>query len=936
MKTALISLFIFCTYTISYSQEEYKKHLTTDYPELDKIILKHFRKGQFQDCIPYTKAAQQKALFQFGRMDSTYTTYTSDLGYYYMQAGYYLEAEPQFIESIDIYNQLPINNRLTYYAQSLNNLGYLYINMGRYEEAEPLYIQAKNIKEKTIGVQHQSYALALNNLAGLYLKSKDYNKAKTLYEETLAILENTIGNKHQIYATPLQNLAWVCSALGQKEEAIKFYKQAKTIIENTLGKDHYLYSYKLHNLASEYEEIGNYSKAEKLLLEALEIKAHTEGKKHPSYLTTLNSLAHLYITMGEFEKAWNSLNQATVALINIKTAKPIGQNWADSIRQAPLYSYPHIEQLLNTLENIYDLLLVKNKNKPNEQQLIITDLALSFIKKSQNDFISSEDKLQMFEFSEQWMLFGLHHLDLNRQKESAFELIEQNKSVLLFQATKASATQRLGNFPDSLFEQENRLQTEKSSLEASILEDRKIEEKDSLREQLHRLNIQINTFRQEIKNNYPNYAKLKYPPIEIKAKDIQVALDNKTAILEYVVGEEQTYIVYIDKNNLRLIKQPISQEILNTHIESLHFSLSNYALLAQDNKLSYKKFTQNAYWLYQNLLAPVLENISDINHLIIVPDGELGHLPFETFLVEQAPSEESNYKHLHYLLKDYNISYSYSAGLWKENNEKLKQQHNKKTLAIAANYAIRLDSSNQANRLPVYQRLRKNLNPLPAARTEIEKLSTLFQGSFIFDTLASEKVFKELAPQYGIIHLAMHGILDRKDPMMSSIAFTEDSDLHENNFLHAYEISKLKLNADLVVLSACETGYGRFEKGNGIASLARAFMYAGIPSMIASLWQVNDASTAKIMQDFYQILATGSTKDKALRQAKLTYLENAKGLATHPAFWSPFVLLGNNHSISIAQQNEFNAYIWIGGGILFLFSIVATLKLLKRNNNKEK
>ena len=224
-------------------------------------------------------------------------------------------------------------------------------------------------------------------------------------------------------------------------------------------------------------------------------------------------------------------------------------------------------------------------------------------------------------------------------------------------------------------------------------------------------------------------------------------------------------------------------------------------------------------------------------------DGKLGHLPFETFLVENAPQSETDYAQLPYLINQYKISYNYSASLWQENKKKVRTTtKNGQVLAMAANYEIELDSTKQDWRLLSYRNTRSTLIPLPAARREVETLATKYEGLFVFDTLASERVFKEKAANYAVIHLAMHGLLNSREQVLSSLAFTEDSDSLENNFLQACEISKMNLNAELVVLSACETGYGKSEQGNGIASLARAFMYAGAPAMIVSLWQVNGCS----------------------------------------------------------------------------------------------
>ena len=272
-------------------------------------------------------------------------------------------------------------------------------------------------------------------------------------------------------------------------------------------------------------------------------------------------------------------------------------------------------------------------------------------------------------------------------------------------------------------------------------------------------------------------------------------------------------------------------------------------------------------------------------------------------------------------MSDYKISYNYSATLWKENKETtVKRKNNNQILGMSANYRIGLDSSVMKIRLPTYQEMRALLTDLPSAKKEVKLLAEKFQGHFLFDKQSSERFFKEKAADFAVIHLAMHGLLNNQGQILSSLAFTEDSDSNQNNFLHAYEISKMELNADLVVLSACETGYGKFEKGNGIASLARAFMYAGAPSLVVSLWQVNDASTAIIMQSFYEYLAQGKTKSGALRQAKLDYLKEAEGIKAHPAFWSAFIQLGNNAPIKLQRKLFIIRYKFeiIGGVIMAL------------------
>jgi CHAT domain-containing protein len=223
--------------------------------------------------------------------------------------------------------------------------------------------------------------------------------------------------------------------------------------------------------------------------------------------------------------------------------------------------------------------------------------------------------------------------------------------------------------------------------------------------------------------------------------------------------------------------------------------------------------------------------------------------------------------------------------------------------------------------------LRKTLPDLPSAKEEVKNLSALYSGKFLFESAANENAFKKAAADYDIIHLAMHGILNQQTPILSSLAFTENGDSTEDNFLEAWEISHLKLNAQLVVLSACETGYGKFQQGEGVMSLARAFMYAGVPSLVVSLWQVNDASTAEIMQLFYANLAKGMDKAEALRQAKLKYIAECKNpMMAHPAFWAAFVQIGDSRPVKIAGPFNISYVLVIISGFLCLAGIIILLK----------
>lgn len=164
----------------------------------------------------------------------------------------------------------------------------------------------------------------------------------------------------------------------------------------------------------------------------------------------------------------------------------------------------------------------------------------------------------------------------------------------------------------------------------------------------------------------------------------------------------------------------------------------------------------------------------------------------------------------------------------------------------------------------------------------------------------------------------MHGIVDSKQPEYSSLVFTHSGNEKEDDLLHAYELNLLEMNTDLVVLSACETGFGKYERGEGVVSLGRGFMYSGAPSLVMTLWPINDKATSILISAFYNELAMGHGKDEAMRNAKMTYLKHAKNVTAHPFFWASFINLGDCKPIQLKKHWAWWQMALMGLPIVFL------------------
>lgn len=882
-----------------------------------------------------------------------YSTALNNLANFYFMTGGYEEAVPLLIEAIEI-DGLLLGEEHPYYAQSLNNLALLYKKLRKHDQAESLLLQTLAIDKKMLGTKHPYYAQSLSNLGDLYEETQRYAEAEPLYLEALEIKKAVLGVDHPNYAQSLSGLAVLYQSMKRYKDSEKYLLEGKRITERVYGKDHMEYTAFLNNLSAVYIASKDYDKAKELLDEALEIEERMLENQHPSYLKTLNVKGTWCLENNQLDKAWecmvwsvacNTKNFKDVfpdAFLGDSLAKPIAvENLSKlEIRNNQIF----LETLHLLLEISYQkyqhYLSVGEAQKAAstlEEHYAISQASIAISERIRNGFISESNKLGILKENTILVEYGLRAaLSLsNEEVTKAFELAEQNKSILLADALKGNRAKVLGDLPDSLIVKESDLQNEKTLLEKQLQEVNEGNEQTNLIAKRNALQQEIDLFLNRLKDQYPKYHALKYEHITAKAQDVQQYLDTDDLFLEYWVADSMTYLFAIDKNGVTLLPLKIRQKELEKGIQKLRLALSNYSEIGENPKAAYEHYIQAADWCYQVLLAEILQD-KKVQDLIIVTDGELGHLPFETFLTTPADQKGEDYTSLAYLIKDYNVSYHYSATLFVEAHRQISTNTaTEGLLACAASYRIdsleQIDSSLLKLRLPYWYELRQLLDPLPSAEQEVKVLAEDYEGTFLLKNAANEAFFKQNAANYSIIHLAMHGVLHPRSAMLSSLAFTENRDSVEDNFLQAYEIAQMNLNAQLVVLSACETGYGDFEQGEGIISLARSFMYAGVPSLVVSLWQVNDEVTAIIMKDFYKNMAEGMPKDQALREAKLTYLADARGWAAHPAFWSAFIQLGDKSPIAINKKGS-SFYPMLIAGILLLVVLILIYRRFGNNH----
>ena len=770
---------------------------------------------------------------------------------------------------------------------------------------------------------YSSIAKVYNNLGSVYTQMKEYEKALNYYKKTLSI-KRTINSKVITY----RNLAKVNIGMGNYEKADYYYTLAVDSAKIYLGDKHYESGHNYRDYADFCLKTGEWERGKKFLLKALNIYSNIYDKKNVNIARVLALIGDYYCNAGDYEKANIYYHRSILSNVNDFTNDDFLSNpdLKNAIQEYELL-YP-LYRKANALQLMYKY--DKKDVKYLKASVQTYDLSIALIDKIKGNLTEGSNflltgKIQdIFYNSIKTSLLTYEITKSPVYLETTFKFIEKNKAAILLSSIRSEDAIKYAGISEESQKLEKQLKKRISAYKKQIFDQMNLPKHDEGKINLweSKLLYLHKTYdsliaRFEIKN--PEYYALKYDTSVINISKIKNRIGKNKALIQYAVFDKEIFTSVITSDSVSIISKPVDS-IFFHQVENLYKMFSvDLGSHNIDDYMTYILYSNNLY----NLLIEPFTNIIKNKDLIIIPDGRLGYIPFETLITEIPDFDEINYRLLPYLLKKHVISYSHSATLlFKEKPDDVIDDI--KLLAFAPSYNDR--EAIEKNKFINDHDLSDYLIPLKQAKDEIDNISKIFISTKCENSDAGEKRFKELAPDYDILHLAMHTILNDTAPMYSKLVFTLSEDSVQDNFLNTYEVYNLDLNARMVVLSACNTGSGRLQKGEGIMSLARGFMYSGVPSIIMTLWEVNDRSGAGIMTDFYKNLKKGLPKDKALQMAKLNYLENAKQFRAHPFFWSQYVCIGNVKAIT---AKAFNPYIIIWfAGILFIAIII--LVVIKR------
>ncbi|MFN2455841.1 MAG: CHAT domain-containing protein [Pyrinomonadaceae bacterium] len=525
----------------------------------------------------------------------------------------------------------------------------------------------------------------------------------------------------------------------------------------------------------------------------------------------------------------------------------------------------------------------------------------------------------------------------------AFKIVEAGRARSLLDLLAESRAEITEGVPTELLERkqdnlERQQEIARQLTGVSVTDDAPAQPVQELEAELERLSVDYDSIENNIRVASPRYAALtEGQPLSLSEAQAKV-LDDKTALLEYSLGNERSYLWVVTQKDIALYKLPAREQLDKQAIElraqiipaELRRSIVGINVTANQSKQAANEDTDTnlsqdaatyaaaANALYKTVLEPAASVFAD-KRLLVVADGALNYVPFEALVTK---SGGNNYAELSYLVKTNEVIYAPSVSVVAAVRQQGGRSRSGGVLLVAdpvfdssdtrapRSTAANSQSGNQsasaltsalADVAGVADKASTDglkLARLNGSRAEAQQISQLTraaggQANTWLDLEANESNVKTRgANQYRIVHIATHGLLDAERPQFTGLVLSlVGNSTGDDGFLRTDEIFNLRLGSPLVMLSACETGLGKEKRGEGVIGLTRAFMYAGAPTVGVSLWSVADRSTALLMTDFYKRLLANAAPSAAMRAAQQQMIAGKRYSA--PFFWAPFVLNGD-------------------------------------------
>jgi CHAT domain-containing protein len=749
-------------------------------------------------------------------------------------------------------------------TNALSRAGGLLLMSGRYADALFCYQQVLQLYRQRKDRAGEARSLA--RLGGVFAETGDFAQA-TLHLQLALPLARRVADQ-ETEATVLRRLVAVERARGNLQIALQYGGQAQSLLAQSPRA--FPYAELLYELASVHASLNEQARAAELFEQALRIARSLRLPQAEALV--LGDYAATLLKSGNPAAARDSAAQALEMLRRNGGNKHLEARYHATLAEAQLALGGTSEALASFRSALAALEEARALSIP-------TEISRAGIVASHHQVFAGAIALL---------------LDQSRVEE-AFEVAESYHARAFLDVLAETGLEADEELTPAQQEREDQFFEQISSIQRELWQPEIAPEQEAqLKRKLAEAESALQLFHLDLRRADPRYTSVKAPlPISYARASTEL-LGKETALIEFVLGEERSFAWILQSGKLASVRLPSRKELepLITAFRAASSAKVNSSTAAQ----AIAKLKTQSQPLYEKLFQPLEPHLTGVRKLIIVPDGVLAYLPFETL------AGKSNRGAPAFLLERFAISYAPSAS------------------ALAALRTLKTDDGTRRGIIafgdPVYARAETAIAPankvgergfdfrqLPYTRIEVNEIAALFPAAerrVLLGTDAHEANVKaEPLGQYHYVHFAAHALVDEEYPARSAIvlsapAAASDDAQKEDGALQMSEVMRLKLNAELVTLSACRTGLGRMLHGEGIIGLTRAFLYAGAESVVVSLWNVNDIATASLMKAFYKNLKQGLAKDDALRQAKLELLRGKQPAWRHPYYWAPFVLVGES------------------------------------------
>ena len=818
------------------------------YAQSGKVI-QLMRAGKYAEALPLAQA--MVAQLEKGPPSRDFAGALNNLAHVYGDMGRDADAEPLYKRSLAVMEKSAGLDSADM-APELNNLAALYQRQFRYAEAEPLFRRALALREKALPPGHPDVGQSLNNLATLYERQDRHADSEPLFKRALAIYQKTPGADPAV-ATLLNNLGQVLKAEGRYADAEPAIRQSLAIREKVLGRDHVDVARSLNNLADLYQRQDRFAEAEAIYQRALSVRERTVGPDHPDTVASLNNLASLYQAEGR-----------------TSDTLPLVERMMAGGRAQPRVALPTL------------LDAQKKQLIPPDKAF---DEALDVVQHgAQSSAASAVSKLAVRVAAGSDRLAEL----VRRDQDLASEADRLDKAII-------AALSRQG-----------------SPREAAAGRDR-----------LAAIAIERATLQKTFAAEFPEYAALSNP-LPLKAREIQELLSGDEAMVLFALVDRGSFVLALSRDSFDWQRIPLGVDALSQKVAVLRRGLDVGKASDSSGKSGlYDLMLANE--LYAALLGPVEGLVKDKRSLLVAPSGALTALPFHLLVTEKPtaaiPDKIEGYRNVAWLLKRQAVSVLPSVSSLKALRGFARRDRAVKPMTGFGDPVFnpseggseRRTASRSVTNLAYTDfwqgagvdrsRLAQALPQLPDTADELNAVGKdlgVAAADIHLGTDASETTVQR-APlaDYRIVYFATHGLVagDIKGIAEPSLALSIPKlpSALDDGLLTASEVAQLKLNADFVVLSACNTIAGDKPGAEALSGLARSFFYAGARSLLVTHWSVDSEAATRLATSTFDLLKADPKlgRAEALRRAMLAYLgDTSSPRNAYPALWGPFALIG--------------------------------------------